>query len=86
MRKALALLIGLLAAIGAATVVFFWRKNHASWNSVCRSAKDTAASWSKTAADEAGNAADKVAAMADGATSTASVVADQVKGSAPSSD
>jgi hypothetical protein len=61
MKRLFALVVALLAAIGAATVVFFWRKNHRkSWDSSWSSAKDTASSWSKTAADEAGKAADQL--------------------------
>jgi hypothetical protein len=87
MKKLVALLVGLLAAIGAVvTVVFFWRKKQGSWISMCRHAKDTTTSWGKTAADEAGKAADKITAMADGAATTASNVSDQAKGAVASSD
>jgi hypothetical protein len=81
MKKLVALLVGLLAVIGAVvTVVFFWRKKQGSWGSMCRSAKDTTTSWDKAAAHEAGKATDKITAVADGAASTAADVADQAKG------
>jgi hypothetical protein len=80
MKRLFALFVALLAAIGAATVVFFWRKNHRqSWDSSLSSAKDAASSWGKSAADQAGKAADKVAAVADGSSGAASHAADEVK-------
>jgi hypothetical protein len=83
MKKLIALLVGLLAAVGAVvTVLFFWRKKQGSWRATWSSAKDTTTSWGTTAADEAGKAADKITAMADGAANTASNVADQAKGAA----
>ena len=81
MKKLIALLVGLLATVGAVvTILFFWRKKQGSWSAMCSSAKDTTTSWGKTAADEADKAADKITAMADGAATTASNVADQAKG------
>lgn len=73
-------LIGLLAAIGAATaILFFWRRNQKSWSSPWSCARGTASSWGTTVADEGGKTAEKVAAAADGAGDTASDVADRVK-------
>jgi hypothetical protein len=81
MKKLIALLIGVLAVVGAVvTGLFFWRKRQGSWGATLSSAKDTATSWGKSAADEAGKAADKITAIADGAADTASNVADQTKG------
>ena len=81
MKKLIALLVGLLATVGAVvTILFFWRKKQGSWSAMCSSAKDTTTSWGTTAADEAGKAADKMTAMADGAADTASNVADQTNG------
>jgi hypothetical protein len=80
MKRLLALLVTLLAAIGAATVVFFWRKNHRqSWDSSLSSAKDTASSWGKTAADQAGTAADEIQGAVEGASDSALHAVDEVK-------
>jgi hypothetical protein len=84
MRKLIALVIGVLAAVGAATIVFFWRKNHGSSTSAWSSAREAATSWGKTAADEADKAADEVASAADGATHEASRIVDQAKSAARS--
>jgi hypothetical protein len=84
MRKLIALAIGVLAAVGAATIVFFWRKNDGSSTSPWSSAKEALTSWGKTASDEAGRAADEVASAADGATHEASRIVDQAKGAARS--
>src|SRR5215471_1643103 len=74
MKKLFALIVALLAAIGAATVVFFWRKNHRqSWDSSLSSARDTASSWTKTAVDQADKAAHRVAGAADDAGDAASM-------------
>ena len=52
MRKLIALIVGILAAVGAAvTIVFFWRKKQGSWDATWSSAKDTATSFGKNAAD-----------------------------------
>jgi hypothetical protein len=68
MKKLIALIVAVLAAIGAVvTVLFFRRKHHESSSPSWDSAKDTATSWGKAAADEAGTVADKVTSMADGA-------------------
>jgi hypothetical protein len=84
MKKLIALIVGLLAAVGAATVVLFWRKNHGSSTSAWSSAKEAATSWGETAADEAGKAADEVVSAADGATREASRIVDQAKSAARS--
>jgi hypothetical protein len=79
MKKLIALIVGVLAAIGAATVVF-WRKNHRqSWDSSLSSVKDSASSWGKTATDQAGRAADRVSGVADDVSDAASHAADEVK-------
>jgi hypothetical protein len=79
-EELIALIVGLLAAIGATvTILFFWRKKQGSWDATWRSAKDTATSFGKTAADQAGHAADKAAALADGAGDAASHAVDEVK-------
>ena len=86
MKKLIALLVGLLATVGAVvTILFFWRKKHGSWDATWSSARDTTTSWGKTAADGAGKAADKVTAMADGAANKASNAADQAQGAVGSS-
>jgi hypothetical protein len=60
MKKLIALVVGLLAAIGAvATIVFLKRKNQGSWSSFCSSAKDKTTAWGETAAHEAGKAVDQ---------------------------
>ena len=83
MKTLLAVLVGALAAIGAAVLaLMFLRKKQDSWGPAVSSARDTATSWGKSAADGASQAADKVAATAEGATDAghaASTVADQVK-------
>ena len=80
MKTLLAVLVGVLAAIGAAVLALvFLRKKQDSWDPAVSSARDTATSWGKSAADGASQAADKVAATAEGATDAASQVADQVK-------
>jgi len=84
MRKLIALAIGVLAAVGAATIVFFWRKNGGSSTSLWSSAKEAVTSCGKTTADEAGKAADKIASTADGATHEASRIVDQAKSAASS--
>ena len=80
MKTLIALIVGLLAAVGAAvTIVFFWRKKQGSWDATWSSAKDTATSWGDTAADQAGKAADKITTLADDAGEAASNAADQVR-------
>jgi hypothetical protein len=80
MRKLIALIVGMLAVIGAAvTIIFFWRKKQGSWDATWSSATDTATSWGQTASDQAGKAADKITALADDAGDAASHAADQVK-------
>jgi hypothetical protein len=67
------LLIGLLAALGAAAVgVFFWRKNPQAVNSAWTQATDTTSSYAKTAAD-------KVSETTDKAVNAASAAADEIK-------
>jgi hypothetical protein len=81
MKKLVALLVGLLAAIGAAaTILFFKQRNQGSWSSVWGCAKDTTTSWGETAAREAGKAADGAASAGDGATQEAAKIVDQAKG------
>ena len=75
MKRLLAVLVGVLAAIGAAVLL----RKQDSWGPAVSSARDTATSWGKSAADGASQAADKVAATAEGATDAASTVADQVE-------
>ena len=80
MKTLLAVLVGVLAAIGAAVLALvFLRKKQDSWGPAVSSARETATSWGKSAADGASQAADKVAATAEGATDAASTVADQVE-------
>ncbi len=80
MKTLLAVLVGVLAAIGAAVLALvFFREKQDSWAPAVSSARDTATSWGKSATDRASQAADKVAASAEGATDAASQVADQVK-------
>jgi hypothetical protein len=80
MKKLTGLIVGMLAAIGAAvTVVFFLRKKQGSGDAPWSSAEDTATSWGETAGDQTGKAADKITGMADDAGDAASHAADQVK-------
>ncbi len=76
MKTLLGVLVGVLAAIGAAVLL---RKKQDSWSPAVSSARDTATSWGKSAADGTSQAADKVSATAEGATDAASQAADKVK-------
>jgi hypothetical protein len=81
MRKLIALLVGLLAAIGAVvTILFFWRRRQGSWDSTWSSAKDTATSWGKTATDQAEKVVDNAAAQGHSAREEASSAVEEVKG------
>ena len=83
MKTLLAVLVGVLAAIGAAVLALvFLRKKQDSWGPAVSSARDTATSWGKSAADGASQAADKVAATAEGGTDAASQAADKVAATA----
>lgn len=80
MKRLFALLVALLAAIGAATVVFFWRKNHRqSWDSSVNSVKDSTTPWGKTATDQAGKAAAKIQRAVEGASDSAFHAADEAQ-------
>ena len=82
-----ALVVGILAAIGAVAVgLFLLRKKQGSWDSVATSARETATSWGGSAADQASHAADKVAESAGDATEATRAVADQVKSKIGKSD
>lgn len=85
MKKLFALVVGLLAAVGAATVVVFWRKNHRqSWDSTLSSAKDTASSWGRSASETAHEAKDRLSATTTGVTDAASGIANELRGAPPS--
>jgi hypothetical protein len=87
MKKLIALLVALLAALGASVaVLFFRRKNQGSLDSTWSSAKDTATSWGKTTADEAAKAGAAARSMAEDATDAASALVDQVEGAATRSE
>jgi hypothetical protein len=73
------LLIALLAAVGAAAAVAFFRQRNQSWDSTWNSAKDSASHWSHTAANEASKAADLATNAAHRTADSASNVADQIK-------
>jgi hypothetical protein len=80
MKKLAALLVGLLATVGAVvTILFFRRKKQGSWSATSSSAKDATTSWGKTAADEAGKAADRLSTMTDGVREATSDMAEEVK-------
>ncbi len=79
MKTLLAVLVGVLAAIGAAVLL---RNRQDSWSPAVSSARDTATSWGKSAADGASQAADKVAATAEGATDAANRAGDKVAATA----
>jgi hypothetical protein len=80
MKKLIALLFGVLAAIGAVvTILFFWRKKQGSWGSTWDSARDTATSWGNTAADQADKAASKASAAADDARKQASSAVEEAR-------
>ena len=83
MKTLLAVLVGVLAAIGAAVLALvFLRKKQDSWGPAVSSAGDTATSWGKSAADGASKAANKVATAAGSATDAASKAADKVAATA----
>jgi hypothetical protein len=82
MRRLIALVVGLLAAIGAATVFVLWRRNHQeSWDSSWSSAKEKGSSWAKAAADEAGRAADKLSDTTAGVAGAARTHAEETRDS-----
>lgn len=73
MKKLFALLVAVLAFIGAVVVatLFYWRKNNKSWGRTWSSAKDAISSWTKSASDEAGRAAHKFSGVTSDAKKTA---------------
>ena len=79
MKTLLAVLVGVLAAIGAVVLL---RKKQEAWSPAVSSARDTATSWGKSAADGASQAADKAAATAESATDAASQAADKAAATA----
>ena len=81
MHKLFALLVALLAVIGAVVVatLFYWRRGHKSWGSTWSSAKDTTSAWAKSASDQAGKAADNLSGTAGDATKKASNTVEDVK-------
>jgi hypothetical protein len=80
MKKLIALIFGLLAAIGAVvTILFFWRKKQGSWDSTWSAARDTATSWGNTAADQADKAAGKATAAANEARKEASSAVEEAR-------
>jgi uncharacterized membrane protein YcjF (UPF0283 family) len=75
MKKLFALVVALLAVVGAVVVaaLFFWRRNRRqSWRSSLSSAKDVASLWGKTAAGKAEDATDRLSATTSDATNAAS--------------
>jgi hypothetical protein len=83
MHKLFALLVALLAVIGAVVVatLFYWRRGRKSSGSSWSSVKDTTSAWAKSASDQAGEAAGNLSGMAGDATKKASDNAEEVKAS-----
>jgi hypothetical protein len=80
MKKLFALIVGVLAIIGAVvTGLFFWRRKQGSWDATWKSVKDTATSFGNSTADQAGKAGEKVTSLVDSAGEAASNAADAVK-------